>query len=374
MKKKLWLMLIFSLLLFVSGCHKEVKVVLPENKNSDFIVSNKYGNYNSQQKLLFKFVDDKMVTNKGIYTNYLNIKSTNQNNAVGHEMLSESSGFWLEYLIYEHKYKQFREFYRITKKTFDQGSQFSYRYDPSNNKKADVNATLDDLRIIRALQMYYEATGNSKYRYEAAKRFTMLKSNVMVKGRISDFYDIKAKKASTDSSLAYYDLLTLKYFESDTKQQRKYYNNQVKMVQRGYLGDAFPLYASSYSWHSGAYSDNNLNTSEALETVLHLSEVGKVKKVTLNWLAQQVKTHKLYNEYSINGAVTNKNQSSGSYALAAMIFAKNHDEKMYRYTMKLMWNSQVTDKNSPIYGALGVKKQKQAYSFNNLLGLISSKY
>jgi len=373
MKKKFWILLIFSLL-FVSGCHKETKVVLPENKDSNFIVSNKYGNYSSQEDLLSKFVDDKMLTNKGIYTNYLNIKSTNQNNAVGHEMLSESSGFWLEYLIYEHKYKQFRKFYKTTKQTFNQGSQFSYRYDPSDNKKSDVNATLDDFRIIRALQMYYEATGNSKYRYEAAKRFTMLKNNVMKKGRITDFYDVKEKKASTDSSLAYYDFLTLKYFESDTKQQRAYYQSQVKMVQRGYLGDAFPLYAASYSWDSGAYSSDDLNTSEALETILHLSEVGKVKKVTLNWLAQQVKTHKLYNEYSINGAVINKNQSSGSYALAAMIFANNHDEKMYRYTMKLVWDSQVTDKSSPIYGALGVEKQKQAYSFNNLLGLISSKY
>lgn len=373
MKKKLWI-LVFSFLLIVSGCHNETKVVLPKNKDSDFIVTSKYGNYANQEKLLFHFVDKKMVTNEGIYTNYLNIKKTDQSNAVGHEMLSESAGFWLEYLIYQHKYKKFREFYSETKKTFDQGTQFSYLYDPNSKKKADVNATLDDFRIIRALQMYYEATGNSKYRYEAAKRFTMLKNNVIKNGHIADFYDVKENKSSTDSSLAYYDFLTLKYFESGTKKEKKCYQNQLKMVQRGYLGDAFPLYSSSYSWQSGAYSRDDLNTSEALETILHLSEIGKVKRVTLNWLTRQVKSHELYNGYSVNGAVVNKNQSSGSYALAAMIFANSHDKKMYRYTMNLMWNAQVTDGNSPIYGALGVKKQKQAYSFNNLLGLVASKY
>ncbi|PMD70675.1 hypothetical protein [Companilactobacillus nuruki] len=372
--KKLFLVLLIFPILIVSGCHKENKVELPANKDSNFIMSDTYGNYNVQEKKLYQFFEKKMVTNKGIYTNYLNITSKNQGTAVGHDMLSESSGFWLEYLVYEHKYKEFREFYKVTKKTFDQGSQFSYLYNPQNNKKSNVNATLDDLRIIRSLQMYYEATGNSKYRYEAAKRFTMLKSNVIKKGRLTDFYDVKAKRASSDSSLAYYDFLTLKYFESDSKQDKKYYQNQVKMVQRGYLGDAFPLYASSYSWQSGAYSDKDLNTSEALETILHLSEVGKCKKVTLNWLARQVKEHKLYNSYSIDGAAIDKNQSSGSYALAAMIFAKNKDEKMYHYTMNVMWRSQVEDKSSPIYGALGIKRQKQAYSFNNLLGLVSSKY
>jgi hypothetical protein len=67
---------------------------------------------------------------------------------------------WLEYLAYTHQYKKFREFYQATKQTFDQKSQFSYRYTPTTNKKFSVNATLDDLRIIRALQMYADQTGN----------------------------------------------------------------------------------------------------------------------------------------------------------------------------------------------------------------------
>jgi hypothetical protein len=116
MKKKLWI-LVFLILSIVAGCHKETKVVLPKNKDSDFAVTSNYGDYNNQEKLLFQFVDNKMITNEGIYTNYLNIKKSDQNNAVGHEMLSESSGFWLEYLIYQHKYKKFREFYKKTKKT-----------------------------------------------------------------------------------------------------------------------------------------------------------------------------------------------------------------------------------------------------------------
>ena len=373
--KRLFVLLMLLPTIFLAGCSNknDVKVSIPKMSVSDFLDKSDYGDYSNQNKMLDDFVSNKMLTKQGIYTNYHQTKTT-KSVATGHELLSESSGLWLEYLVYTHQYKKYREFYKATKRTFDQGEQFSYRYDSKDKKKSNVNATLDDLRIIRSLQMYAEATNSSKYRKEAATRFAKLKSGSIPNGKLVDFYDTKAKKSSTDSSLAYYDFKTLKYFESTSSKEKKYYKNQLNVVQKGYLGDAFPLYASSYSWSQGSYSSKNLNTSEALETVLHLSEVGKVKKVTLNWLEQQVKNHELYNTYSINGSVVDKDQSTGSYALAAMIFANAKNEKMYNYTMNYMWKSQVTDKSSPIYGALGIKHLKQAYSFNNLNGLVASKY
>ncbi|APX73173.1 hypothetical protein M5C72_08810 [Companilactobacillus allii] len=373
--KKILILLMILPTIVLAGCSKksDVKVSEPDMSTSNFLNSSNYGDYSTQNKLLYKFVTNKMLTKEGIYTNYKETK--NQSNvATGHEMLSESSGLWLEYLVYTKQYKKFREFYKQTKNTFDQGDQFSYRYDPNTKKKSNVNATLDDLRIIRSLQMYAQATKSSKYKKEAATRFAKLKSGSIPNGKLVDFYDTKAKKSSSTGSLAYYDFKTLKYFESTSSKEKKYYKKQLKVVQNGYLGDAFPLYSSSYDWGQGSYSSKDLNTSEALETVLHLSEVGKVKKVTLNWLERQVKQRKLYNTYTINGSVVDKDQSTGSYALAAMIFANAKNEKMYKYTMKIMWSSQVTDDSSPIYGALGVKHLKQAYSFNNLYGLIASKY
>jgi len=373
--KKIFILLMIMPILFLSGCGKntDVKVSVPKMNSIDFLNNSDYGSYSAQGNLLDNFITKKMLTKKGIYTNFKQTKSNSQL-ATGHEMLSESSGLWLEYLVYTKQYKEYREFYEQTKKTFDQGNQFSYRFDPSGNKKSNVNATLDDLRIIRSLQMYAQATKSNKYRKEAATRFAELKSGSIPDGKLVDFYDDKAKKSSSDSSLAYYDLKTLKYFESTSAKEKGYYKKQLEVVKKGYLGDAFPLYASSYSWSQGSYSSKNLNTSEALETILHLSEVGKLKGVTLNWLEEQVKNHKLYNTYSINGSVVNKNQSTGSYALAAMIFANAKDKKMYEYTMNLMWNSQIKDKDSSLYGALGIKHQKQAYSYNNLNGLIASKY
>lgn len=373
MKKKPILFIVLIGLIFLAGCaKKEVKYTVPKG-NSDFAKTTSYGDYPDQEQNLIKFIEQKMLTKQGIYTNYKK-QSFVKSEARGHELLSESSGMWLEYLVYSKQYQKFREFYKETKKTFDQGSQFSYRYTPAQKKKFTVNATLDDLRIIRALQMYADATGNSKYKNEAAKRFAMLKANTMSNGKIANFYDTKAKAASSEGALSYYDFSTLKYFETDTAAGKKIYQKQLAVVKNGYLGDAFPIYASSYNWQSKSYSNADLNTIEALETLLHLSEIGQIKKISLSWLKYQVNQNTLYNTYSTNGSIVDKDHSAGSYALAAMIFADQHDQKMYQKAMKLVWKYQVTDKQSPIYGGIGINKQTEAYSYNNLTTLLAARY
>lgn len=373
MKKSFVLSLLLLLVFILAGCSNEkVKVSVPTGK-SDFIRSTNYSNYSENKEQLTQFISTKMLTQKGIYTNYKKQPYV-ESEARGHEMLSESSGLWLEYLVYAHKYQQFRQFYKETKDTFDQGSQFSYRYTPSTKKKFNVNATLDDLRIIRALQMYADATGNKSYKTEAATRFAKLQKNTMSNGKIASFYDNKSKKASEDGSLSYYDLLTLKYFESTSPKNKAMYKKQLEVVESGYLGDAFPLYANSYNWRSKSYDTGNLNTSEALETLLHLSEVGKIKEASLYWLKRQVDKNTLYNTYSVNGSIINKSHSAGSYAIAALIFADQKDPEMYHKAMKLVWEYQVKDKQSPIFGGIGIARQKEAYSYNNLTTLIASEY
>ena len=373
MRRKTIVTVVLLLFIILSGCaNKQVQYTIPKGK-SDFSITSNYSSYSNQEKKLVQFINKKMLTKKGIYTN-VKKQAYDKNQARGHELLSESSGFWLEYLVTTHQYKKFRHFYNATVDTFDQGSQFSYRYIPSSRKKFNVNATIDDLRIIKALQMYADATGNTDYKKKAARRFALLKKNTMSRGKIASFYDVKARRASDESSLAYYDFLTLKYFESATKVEKSMYAKQLSVVKHGYLGDAFPVYASSYNWQSKSYSNADLNTSEALETILHLAEIGQVKAVTLTWLKRQVNENSLYNTYSVNGNIVDKSHSAGSYALAAMIFATTNNRAMYHKSMNLVWKYQVSDDSSPIYGGIGIEKQNEAYSYNNLTALIAAKY
>lgn len=373
MKKSGLLLVIMMVMMSLVGCQKRAQVTMPKENMRQIVTHQQSPFFKAQQKRLDHFVAHKMVHQGGIYTNFRKV-AHQKNVATGHEMLSESSGLWLEYLAQTHQYRQFREFYRLTKKQFDQGEQFSYRVDHVNGKQYHVNATLDDLRIIRSLQLYAQLTHSHRYRYEAAKRFALLKRNVISSGQVSDFYDSHTHQKSTTSSLAYYDLLTLHYFEKTTASDKVAYARQLRLVKNGYLGDAFPLYSASYDWKTKKYSTANLNMSENLETMLHLSEVHQLNSHTLTWLKQRVKQHDLSNGYSVTGVIVDRGQSAANYALAAMIFANENDSQNYQRAMALVWQSQVTDKDSIIYGALGDMQTKDAYSFNNLVALLASLY
>ncbi|MFD1671503.1 glycosyl hydrolase family 8 [Agrilactobacillus yilanensis] len=367
-----WLMLSLLILLSITGCQKkDVAPVTPKAAASDVLSTSKINQdnrYASQQKALVSFLNRKMVQKQGIYTN-VQATANSSEVATGHEMLSESSGFWLEYLAVNGRKKEFAAFYKATKKTFDQnGQQFSYRYNPNTQKKYSVNATLDDLRILRALVIYDAVNQTDKYKKEANQRFAYLRQNCILDGHLIDYYDVKEKQGNHSGALAYFDLRTLKYFESS-----KVYQRQLKVVKGGYLGDVFPLYAASFNWKTNQYAQKNLNTSEALETLLHLSEVGALKKTSRHWLAQQIQHQSLTNGYTINGVSVNNNQSSANYALAAMIFANVNDEKHYHQAMKIVWSSQIKNNSSGFNGGLSQAANK-SYSFNNLTALTAAQF
>lgn len=121
--------------------------------------------------------------------------------ATGHELLSESSGLYLRNLAFDTQ-GRFDNFYKQTKDTFYDGVQFSYRIDEQGNKY-NVNASIDDLRIIRSL---IEAGGHFKtdqYDQEIKKlgksfMKTSMKDNILI-----DFYDSKSKQQSSETSLFY---------------------------------------------------------------------------------------------------------------------------------------------------------------------------
>ncbi|MFC6201376.1 glycosyl hydrolase family 8 [Lactiplantibacillus nangangensis] len=370
MRWKWLVLLIVPLGLLASGCQKQVTVKLPTQAPTNFATPTKLATTTDRQrsKWLADFVQQKLLSKQGIYTTYLETAKRGKS-ASGHELLSESSGMWLQYLATTKQWATFRQFYRATKKTFDDHGQFSYRYDPRAKKRYRVNATLDDLRIIRALLTYDQMHQTTHYRQEARTRYQTLVNTSIKQGHLVDYYDMQSKKSTTTGSLAYFDFKTLKYFEQDTKADRKYYRDQLTVVKGGYLGDVFPLYAKSYQWTTSTYSSGSLNTSEALETLLHLAEIGQLKATSRRWLIQRVAKRDLENGYTTTGIVKVAGQSAANYALVAMIFAAENDQTHYQQAMQQVWRLQVNSHATDIFGAIGNAKTRQTYSYSNLTAL-----
>ncbi|GEO67893.1 hypothetical protein FD37_GL001547 [Levilactobacillus spicheri DSM 15429] len=375
-KRRLGWLLGGLLLLGLAGCQAKSATMTPPTQSPKSFVTtttNHTARDQQRQRQVATFVQSKLSSQQGIYTNYLDTATRKTGTATGHELLSESAGMWLLYLAQQRRFKAFRTFYQATVTTFGDHGQFSYRYDPRSKKRFAVNATLDDLRIIRALNVYDALSGTHRYRQTAADHFAALKEGVLKKGRVYDYYDPATKTAAKTSSLAYLDFKTLRFYERGTKAGRAAYREQLKVVNGGYLGDVFPLYAASFNWQTLAYATKNLNTSEALETLLHLAEIGQLRAASKGWLRQQVRHHQLYNGYTTAGSASDLGQSAANYALAAMIFATIGDRANYHRAMAWVWQDQVTQA-SPLKGGLGDAKTRQSYSYTNLTALNAAGY
>ncbi len=348
--------------ILLTGCQRaEVKV--PTTPPQDFVTTSTAENFQSQQ--LAAFVDHNFVQHAGVLTSLGGAK-VGADDASGADYLAESMGLWLLHLVQIKQYAAFRQFYAAGKAKLYNGQNFAYRLSRPSDQRSAVNASADDLRIMRALIAYDQATASTRYQKAVATLYANWAKGCLPNGQLRDFYDVRHHQASGQVSLAYVDLQTLRYLGGNTKA----YRQLLAVVQHGYLGDAFPLYAASYNWHDVAYSSQHLNTSEALETVLQLARVGHLKATTKAWLIQRVQKQDLPNAMTTTGAIVDADRSVANWALVAQIFATIHDRRHYDQTMALIWAQQL--KSGPLKGGFGDAKTGKAFSYNNLNVLLAA--
>ena len=325
-----------------------------------------------KQQLLINFLDNQMMGNGGIYTNYLPTNDPNSQNATGRELLDESSGYYLLHLALTKQSQAFKTFYEKTKKNFYENGQFSYRYDPATGKRYPVNATVDDLRIIEALFLYDQQFQTNYYAKEINTLYKNMQSLSLVNGNLYDWANGETKQHATTGTLCYFNLATLHALENQSKTGKQYYQKQLHIVQKGYISDDFPLYQTRYNYKTGKYtSDKGIDILESLMTMQHLSAVGKLPKTSLQWVTRQVMNKQLYNHYDMNGKATTQDQSAAAYALAALIASNEKQPELYQAAIKQMLTFQINKAGSPLNGAFGDLQTQQVYSFNNVTALVA---
>lgn len=325
-----------------------------------------------KQQLLINFLDNQMMGDGGIYTNYLPTNNPNSTNATGHELLDESSGYYLIHLALTKQAQAFKIFYDKTKRNFYENGQFSYRYDPATKKRYPVNASVDDLRIMEALLLYDQQFQTNYYANEVKMLFKNMQSLSLINGNLYDYANGQTKQHAETGTLCYFNLATLKLLENNNATEKQYYQKQLKIVENGYLNDNFPVYQTRYNYQTKRYSnDGNINILETLMTMQHLSAINKLPATSLQWLTRQVMNKQLYNYYNLNGKPTTKNQSAAAYALAALIASDEKQPELYQAAIKEMLTFQINKEGSPLNGAFGDLQTKQVYSFNNVTALVA---
>jgi hypothetical protein len=323
--------------------------------------------------LLVGFIKDKLTSKHGMYAN---LKDTDQLGATasGHEVLSESAGLLMRYYALTSQKDKFDEQWQQAKQVFDTPFGFSYRYSPKRNKQYPMNATVDDLRIIRALDEASIAFGTKSYREEAETYGKRLYQYNVVNGQMRDFYDPTYKMTNSFLTLCYIDAASLELIPLSRKKKASLEANMLKIVQEGYLSDSFPFYQTRYDFDKKGYQSESINTVESLLTILNLAEVKLEQPASIRYIKDQVKAGTLYGQYDRDGKPLNEVRSTAIYAISAMIGSVIKDHELYADSILKMNEFQVHNPQSPLNGGFGDINAAQAYSFDNLMALLAYTY
>ncbi|MHA7963427.1 hypothetical protein ACX93W_04720 [Paenibacillus sp. CAU 1782] len=366
-----------GLALFLAACGSQDQGAAPQpSQTASPPAIHHYGDVSNAQdrrQQLHEFITEHMTGPYGIYTN-LQDTAQDAELTTGHELLSESAGLMMRQAVLNGNRTEFEQVWELARQTFDSEEIFSYRYSPKLAKRYSVNAAVDDMRIIRAL---YEAANEfqaEEYRMEADRYGARFYGTNVKNGQLHDFFDEEYSITNDFITLCYIDLKTLELLSVDTEQKQKLLDRMELVIKEGYLSNEFPFYQTRYSYGTGEYSGESVNTVESLLTILHLAEVGKHKPESISFIKEKVSAGEMYGRYSTSGKAETDIRSTAIYAITAMIGSVLGDQSLYEESISQMNQFQISDKTSGMMGGFGDTGTKQAYSFDNLMALLAYSY
>jgi hypothetical protein len=322
-----------------------------------------------REELCFRFVSEKLTADDGgIRTNYLD-KMPDAEQATGAQVLSESMGLMMLYAVRIGDQALFDRSLAFVEGRLDTGAILSYRYSPDDGAYP-VNALVDDLRIIRALLLAYDAFGGGYEKTALTCAERLYQTNVK-DGRAYDFYDERYGVTNDAITLCYPDLDTIRLLAAREEKWAPVYGEMLALVKGGYLGDRFPMYARSYSYPDETYSQEDIVTVQSLLTILSLSRVGECPQSSVDFIKRHVADGTLYGAYRADGKNRSSTESTAIYAICAIIGQSEGDEELYRASLKQMERFQVLDAGSEVYGAFADARTLDLYAFDNLMALLA---
>lgn len=325
--------------------------------------------YTYNENILLDFINNKLSSSDGgIYTNYKD--ETNSGDITkGHSILSESEGMMLIYYLYNGDKEKFEEKYNFIKENMLlDDNLLSWRI--KDEDRPNVSATIDDLRITKALLYGSDSFTSIKYRNMALKISNSIYKNLITDNLPIDFKDESGK--SNLSTLCYLDLPTLKMLNKLDKKWEKIYNESLKVVNEGFVSKELPLYRKYYNVDEKKYDDEKIDTLLSLIVINNKAECNEDVSESVNWIKEQLGTKGyLSSTYDIKTNEESKIESTAIYAMVAQLAKTINDNELYNRAIEKMKVFQITNDKSAIYGSFGDEKSESVFSYDNLNALLA---
>lgn len=312
-------------------------------------------------KCLFSFMEKEMTApSGGIITEY---------DAPDGDMLSESQGVFLLYAAKTQNDEFFDSLYSYVNAHLAGGALASWSVGSEGD--SGVNALIDDLRIVNALSIAHGRRGGLKAELKAYSQAIYTYNTV--NDRLVDFYDFSALKPADRLTLCYADFSTLDILSELDERFKAVRDDALMTVQNGFISNAFPLYYSYYDYKRGVYPRDDLNMAEALTTLLHLSQAGKLEPVTLDWLRARMNEGYLWAGYDVRGNPTSSGrfESTSVYALLARIALCEGDYDLASLAIERMENMKIRNADSRFDCAFGNPDGTGIHAFDQGMALLA---
>lgn len=291
------------------------------------------------------------------------------------DTLSESIGLIMNYCVLSGKKEQFdREITFLQENMLAGGNLIKWRVGKS---KANCNAAIDDLRIVRALMEAYDLWGIKEYRDLAGFIQQDLYEKQVWNGNLCEFYDWASDRSKHSIPLCYLDLHTMDRVGVFNNNWFLTEKRARAVISQGRISEASPFFYKYFNYETGGYSldeeykkGGGVCLTYTLYTALHLAEMNEETELLTRWLSREMEKGKLcawYNPHTLKPA--NTMESTAVYALAAVYAWRTGEEQLYSQLIEAMMRFMVEDKKSSYFGGFGQPKTKTFYSFDNLTAL-----
>ncbi|NFN93527.1 glycosyl hydrolase family 8 [Clostridium botulinum] len=325
-----------------------------------------------EEKLLLDFINNKLMDEEGgVYTNYINSDSQGDITK-GHAVLSESQGIMLLYSLEKNDRITFdRTLDYIRNYMVLKNNLISWRIE--DKSKSEISATIDDLRIIKALLLAEEKWNDKSYRGIALRISKGISKELIENDILADFNDGISKSKTT--TLCYLDLQTIKMLSNLNSSWEKVLKTSLQILNNGYVSDEVPLYKKEFYRASETYDDENIDTLLSMIVLLNKQEYGEDIGKSIAWIKQKfINDGFISTLYSTSGESLTNIESTSIYSFIIQMASKADDKELARLAMNKVKAFQVNNKESIIYGGYGMEDGLQVYSYDNLNALFAHRY
>ncbi len=313
------------------------------------------------------FVQNHLTTRDGGIQ--LHVQADSSVSPSGQDVLAESQGLIMEYAALTQNDALFASALNYTETNLETNGLLRW-YGTKSGTEAKVNALLDDLRVLRAMNTYQQFSGNDSgdlARHAAA----IALYNIDESGNLVDFYTFADGTRAHQLTMCYADWTALAVLEQLEPYTASAIDAARDIVDGAYLGDTFPFYANNYDYETGRYDTGSLNMAEAMLTLLHQAETDSLPDASLQWLRTQMEGDGIWARYDTKGDVVPgyKYQSSAIYAIAGMIALECEDDALLTQAIRRMEEFRCFDTSSALNGAFA-NSMENVSSFDQCTALV----